>query len=86
MACGTPVVATPNGGSDEILDQGKWGKLVRAEELGQALVELLGCEADRRMLAERGVERAKAYDIARIAQRYEELYLHATACCAPASG
>ena len=35
MACGTPVVATPNPGSVEILDHGKYGVLAADEEFGE---------------------------------------------------
>ncbi len=74
MACGTPVVATPNGGAEEVLDGGRWGRLARERELGQALVTLLTSEDVRAALAARGLERATEYTIAGIAQRYEALY------------
>ena len=74
MACGTPVVATPNGGAEEILEGGHHGRLVDPGALGEALVELLSSDERRQQFAERGLLRAKDYDIGLIAQRYERIY------------
>src|SRR5581483_8941283 len=41
MASGTPVVATPNPGSLEVLDGGRCGVIVDPDELGDALIALL---------------------------------------------
>jgi glycosyltransferase involved in cell wall biosynthesis len=79
MACGTPVVATPNGGAEEVLEGGRWGRLVQEQELGQALVELLTSKDIRQIMAERGIERVKGFDIALIAEQYEEIYTRAIA-------
>ncbi len=79
MACGTPVVATPNGGAEEVLGGGRWGRLVREQELGQALVELLTSKDTRQTMAERGLERVKGFDIALIAAQYEAAYTQAIA-------
>lgn len=74
MACGTPVVATPNGGAEEVLDGGRYGLLVKDCELGDALLGLLKDEGTRLALAAAGMLRAKAYEIGRIAEQYETLY------------
>ncbi|MBI3781727.1 MAG: glycosyltransferase family 4 protein [candidate division NC10 bacterium] len=74
MACGTPVVTTANGGAEEVLDGGRYGLLVKDEELGDALLDLLTDERVRLALAASAVARAKAYDIGRIAEQYETLY------------
>jgi glycosyltransferase involved in cell wall biosynthesis len=79
MACGTPVVATPNGGAEEVLEGGRWGRLVREQELGQALVELLTSKDTRQTMTERGLERVKGFDIALIAEQYEAAYTQAVA-------
>jgi glycosyltransferase involved in cell wall biosynthesis len=74
MATGTPVVATPNGGAQEVLDEGRWGCLVREQELSCTLVHLLTSEEKRLSFAEGGLKRAKEYDMALIAERYDALY------------
>ncbi len=74
MACGTPAVATTNGGADEVLDDSRSGLIVRDHALGEALAKLLTCEDTRKAMATRCVERAKGYVIAGVAQSYEALY------------
>lgn len=74
MACGTPVVATPNGGAEEVLDAGRSGRIVADSELGAELVKLLGDAAARSTLIASGLARASGYDISRIARQYEALY------------
>lgn len=73
MASGTPVVATPNPGSREVLGGGRYGRLVADEDFGPALAGLLGDEAARRELAARGLERARAFSIEAMVDGYEEL-------------
>lgn len=74
LACGTPVVATPNPGSGEVLDGGRYGLLAPPAALGQALAALLADPARRAHLAAAGLARAAAYSWARIAARHEALY------------
>ena len=50
MASGTAVVATPNPGANEVLAQGRFGRLVEPEALGDALVELLQNRDERERL------------------------------------
>lgn len=70
MACGTPVVATPNAGACEVLDGGRYGVLTEPEKLGQALLEVLR-DADRRNdLAARGLVRAQEFGWDRIVAAY----------------
>jgi phosphatidylinositol alpha-mannosyltransferase len=73
MASGTPVVATPNPGSREVLDGGRYGVLVEDPELGGALLRLLGDAGARMELAERGLERAQHYSLDRMVDAYEAL-------------
>jgi glycosyltransferase involved in cell wall biosynthesis len=75
MASGTPVVATPNGGSDEVLDGGRYGRLVPEHHLGACLVQVLQSRELRNQLIVSGLERAKKYTAGRMAERYEALYL-----------
>lgn len=78
MASGTPVVATPNGGAEEVLDAGRSGRIVDEAELGPELVRLLIDSDARDALAARGLVRAKQYDVSLIVERYEALYQRVT--------
>ena len=65
MACGTPVIVTDcPGAPKEILDGGRFGRLVSNEDpaaLARALVELANDPAERTRLSEAGRQRADAY-------------------------
>ena len=73
MACGTPVVATANPGSREVLAEGRYGRLVSDDAFGDTLVELLDNQSARQELSSRGLQRARSYDIAGTASAYEDL-------------
>jgi len=79
MASGTPVVATPNAGSLEVLDGGSCGLLVSDPELGPALAGLLANGARRRALAEAGLRRVTRFRWESVAEQYERLYEHVVA-------
>lgn len=74
MASGTPVVATPNGGAQEVLDEGRAGVITTESRLGSELMRLLKDRSAREEFAARGVARALGYESSRIAQQYIELY------------
>lgn len=74
MAAGVPVVATPNVGAREVTQDGRCGVLVEPEGLGAAIADLLLDPTRRETLARAGKERAREFDMARVAERYEELY------------
>jgi len=74
MASGTAVVATPNPGAEEVLALGRFGRLVAAESLGDAVVELLKNRGERERLAAAGLERARQYQWPRIVDQYRDLY------------
>ena len=74
MACGTPVVATPNAGARELLEDGKWGVLAHQSELGTTLLSLLNNQARRCSLAQLGLKRAEAFTQDRVVDAYEELF------------
>ena len=78
MASGTAVVATPNLGAREILDEGRLGVLSPDKDLGRNLVHML-CDSDEReQFAQRALREARdRYDWAVVAGAYEELYLRA---------
>jgi phosphatidyl-myo-inositol alpha-mannosyltransferase len=73
MASGTPVIATPNAGSREVLDDGGFGELVEDERFGERLSELLSDRARREELTARGLGRAAEYSLSKMLDRYEEL-------------
>ena len=74
MACGTPVVATPNAGARELLEDGKWGVLARPSELGPTLLSLLNDPPRQRSLAQRGIQRAEAFAQDLVVDAYEALF------------
>jgi phosphatidylinositol alpha-mannosyltransferase len=78
MACGTPVVATPNPGALEVLDGGRYGVLTDLDLLGTNLALLLADEKRREDLTTRGLHRVRNYDIHEIAQKYINLSLDFT--------
>jgi phosphatidylinositol alpha-mannosyltransferase len=73
LASGTPVVATPNPGSREVLCEGRYGRLVEDREFGAALAELLSDAGARETLAARGLERARELSLAAMVDGYESL-------------
>lgn len=73
MACGTPVVATPNPGALEVLDFGKFGVVTELDGIGNAIVSLLSNEQERDKYRELGIVRSKEYDILKVGQRYIDL-------------
>jgi glycosyltransferase involved in cell wall biosynthesis len=73
MACGTPVVATRNAGSEEVLGGGAYGALASDTDFGRTLLSLLGDRQSRGVLATRGADRAQMYSLEAMLTRYEEL-------------
>jgi phosphatidylinositol alpha-mannosyltransferase len=74
MACGTPVVATPNPGALEVLDSGKYGVIAEPDDLGFAMVNLLRDSDLREHLRGRGIERARRYALDLVVDQYIDLY------------
>ena len=73
MACGTAVLATPNPGSREVLDDGRAGRLVEDGLFADTLLSLLRDPAAREDLARRGLARSRTYDLERTIDAYERL-------------
>lgn len=73
MASGTPVVATANPGSLEVLDQGRFGLMPSDEEFGRVLADLLDDAQLRSRLAASGIERAREYSLETMLDRYEAI-------------
>ena len=74
MACGTPVVATPNPGALEVLDSGKCGVVATPDDLGRNLVSLLDDDNLRQHLRVRGIERSRRYALDSVVDEYVKLY------------
>jgi phosphatidylinositol alpha-mannosyltransferase len=74
MASGLPVVATPNRGAREVLQDGKLGVLADPEDLGWSLVAMLDDPEARRTYADQGLQAIGAYSWDTIAAQYEDLY------------
>lgn len=73
LACGTPVVATPNPGSREVLEDGRFGRLPDDDRFTEEVGRLLGDELARERMAHVGLARAAEYDINRCGAMYEQL-------------
>lgn len=73
MACGAPVVATPNPGSRELLGKSEFGLLVSDPEFAGTLCELLSDEHARARFAAFGLARAREYSLEKMLDRYEAL-------------
>jgi glycosyltransferase involved in cell wall biosynthesis len=74
LASGAPVVATPNVGAREVLDEGRFGVLSDDTSLGADVLALLRDEPRRAHLAKVGADRAADYDWAVVVSRYEAIY------------
>jgi glycosyltransferase involved in cell wall biosynthesis len=86
LAAGTAVVASPNPGAKEVLDNGMYGVLSPDDGLGTWLNQLLGDASLRNTFAQRGLLRAEEYRWEKVAQRYEALYLELLSRSASADG
>ncbi len=74
LASGTPVVATPNPGAREVLEDGRYGRIVEPAQLGPALLELLRDDDARDRLARAGLARAQDYRWPSVTAQYLALY------------
>ncbi len=74
MASGTPVVASPNVGAREILEEGKWGVVASDEQLADDIVQILTDPRKRSELEMMGLQRAARYSWNQVLDEYESLY------------
>ncbi len=74
LACGTPVVATPNEGARYVLAGGEAGLVCDPDQLGTELVRLLGDGVARERLAASGLSRSGVFDLGAVVDAYEVLY------------
>jgi len=75
MASGLPVVATPNLGAKEVLGNGSYGVVCDTKRLGDEIIHLLSDKAAREELSEKGLKRARDFDLQNVVSAYEKLYL-----------
>jgi len=78
MASGVACLATPVGGNNEVLDQGKYGVMVpvaNVEAWADALIEYGNDETKRKIVGQKGRERIlNAYDFRVVGAQYEQMY------------
>jgi glycosyltransferase involved in cell wall biosynthesis len=74
MACGLPVVATPNIGARYVLNEGQSGVIAPLRNIGETLRDLLLNPDERNRLSAASRERAEAFTLQSVADAYEELY------------
>jgi phosphatidylinositol alpha-mannosyltransferase len=73
MACGTCVVASPNPGSREVLDHGRYGVLAEDASFGDALLAIMNDASRRRQFESAGLARARELSLDRMLDGYETL-------------
>jgi glycosyltransferase involved in cell wall biosynthesis len=74
MASGTPVVATPNPGAREVLEDGRLGFVVADHDLAAALLACLERSELSRMYAHRGLAHAARFSWSSVIDQYERIY------------
>ena len=74
MACGTPVVATPNDGAIEVLDKGKYGFIVADQNLCTTIVKLLKNRKLRENMAYKALRYVKKFGWNIVISQYETVY------------
>ena len=91
MASGTPVVATRNPGSAEILENGespdleRFGRLEDDDAFAPAVIALLRDPAERQWWTARGRERSQAFSLERTVTQYEAALRELATATAPAA-
>jgi phosphatidylinositol alpha-mannosyltransferase len=78
MACGTPVVASRNPGSVDVLGAGNCGLLPDDEAFASAVAALLGDETRRDEMSAAGLHRAAQFTLTRMLERYEKVLFDLT--------
>jgi glycosyltransferase involved in cell wall biosynthesis len=73
MACGTAVVATPNPGSLEVLQDGKYGLLADDAGFGGVVLDLLANQQRRKQMETMGLRRAHLLSLDAMLDQYETL-------------
>jgi glycosyltransferase involved in cell wall biosynthesis len=78
MACGTPVVASKNPGSVDVLGEERCGLLPPDEEFAATVAALLGDETRRAELSAVGLRRASQFTLTRMLESYEKVLFDLT--------
>ena len=78
MACGTPVVASENPGSVDVIGESGCGLLPADEDFTATVAALLSDEAKRSELAAAGLRRASHFTLTRMLESYEKLLFELT--------
>jgi glycosyltransferase involved in cell wall biosynthesis len=78
MACGTPVVASRNPGSEEVLGDGAYGLMPADSDFADVVSGLLADRERRAELTDAGLHRSQQYSLARMLDGYEGLLLELT--------
>jgi phosphatidyl-myo-inositol alpha-mannosyltransferase len=78
MACGTPVVASENPGSLDVLGDERCGLLPDDEEFAATVARLLGDEGQRAALSAAGLHRASQFTLTRMLESYEKVLFDLT--------
>ena len=74
MSSGLPVVATPNLGACEVLDNGNFGLITEPETLGETILKVLQSTEERERLRTVGLERVQEFAWDHIIDQYEVVY------------
>jgi phosphatidyl-myo-inositol alpha-mannosyltransferase len=78
MACGTPVVASRNPGSVDVLGDESCGLLPADEEFAATVAALLSDESKRNELSAAGLRRASLFTLTRMLESYEKVLFDLT--------
>ena len=73
MACGTPVLATPNPGARFVLDHGKFGLIVDEDTLGREICKVLSSLDIRTHYISQGLVRSRDFSVQSVAKSYLNL-------------
>lgn len=74
MACGTPVISSPNRGAIEVLKNGRYGAILNDNKISEGILSLLGNERRREKMSAKGLEYVRKFSFFNIAKRYEKAY------------
>jgi phosphatidyl-myo-inositol alpha-mannosyltransferase len=78
MACGTPVVATENPGSVEVLGNGAYGPMPADADFADVVLSLLADPERRATLSTAGLRRAREFSLTRMIDAYEDVLFDLT--------
>jgi phosphatidyl-myo-inositol alpha-mannosyltransferase len=78
MACGTPVIASENPGSVDLVGDGGCGLLPADEDFASAIAALLSDDRRRAQLSAAGLRRVREFSLARMLDGYEKVLFNLT--------